>query len=50
MCGDMAGAKLEAGWIRASEVDLGLLFLGVANFNKTYKLFSVTFLFSSNHQ
>lgn len=50
MCGDMAGAKLEAGGIRASEVNLGLLFLGVANFSKTYKLFSVTFLLSSNHQ
>lgn len=50
MCGDMAGAKPEAGWTRASEVNLGLLFLGAANFSKTYKLFSVTFLLSSNHQ
>lgn len=50
VCGDKAGAKQEAGSVRASEFNLGLLILGVANISKNFKLFSVTFLLSSNHQ
>lgn len=50
VCGDKAGAKQEAGLVRASEFNLGLWILGVANISKNFKLFSVTFLLSSNHQ